>query len=125
MEQFQSVWNKLSKQLKPQQDESGSKGKPATVKAAQAISTGLTNRKIRGKNSAAAGEIIHYMMGGTSGAIYGMAAELTPIATAGEGLAFGTTVWIAADNAVVPLLGLANPPSRPLFRPTSTRLVRM
>jgi len=54
-------------------------------------------------------------MGGTSGAIYGMAAELTPIATAGEGLAFGTTVWIAADNAVVPLLGLAKPPVQTPF----------
>jgi uncharacterized membrane protein YagU involved in acid resistance len=87
------------------------------VKAAQAISTGLTNRKIRGKNSAAAGEIIHYMMGGISGSIYGMAAELTPIATAGEGLAFGTTVWIAADNAVVPLLSCSTPETPPSFHP--------
>ena len=59
MEQFQSLWNRLSKKLNPQRDESESKDEPATVKAAQAISTGVTNWKIRGKNSAAAGEIIH------------------------------------------------------------------
>lgn len=112
MEQFQSLWNKVSKELDSRRDESESKEEPATVKAAQAISKGLTHQKIRSEHKAAAGEILHYTMGGTSGAIYGLAAELTPLATAGDGLAFGTSVWVAADNAVVPALGLANPPTK-------------
>ena len=58
-------------------------------------------------------------MGGTSGAIYGVAAELTPRATAGEGLAFGTSVWMAADNALVPALGLAKQPTE---TPLSTHI---
>jgi hypothetical protein len=44
----------------------------------------LTNQKIRKENTPAAGEIIHYMMGGISGAIYGVAAEITPLATEGR-----------------------------------------
>jgi putative membrane protein len=112
MEQFQSLWTNASKRLNPHQKEKESKEDPATVKAAQAISTGLTHQKIPNKNKPVAGEIMHYMMGGSSGAIYGLAAELTPLVTAGEGLAFGTSVWAAADNAFVPALGLAKPPTK-------------
>ena len=119
MEQFQSLWQKVSQELNPQKEENESKGEPATVKAAQAISTGLTYQKIRRENKAAAGEILHYAMGGTSGAIYGVAAELTPLATAGEGLVFGTSVWMAADNALVAALGLAKPPTK---TPLSTHI---
>jgi putative membrane protein len=112
MEQFQSFWNSASKKLNPRQDHNQSKEDTATVKAAKAISTGLIHQKIPDADKAAAGEIMHYLMGGSSGAIYGVAAELTPLATAGEGLAFGTTVWAAADNAIVPALGLAKPPTK-------------
>lgn len=118
MEQFQSLWNSASKKLHPQ-DDSESREDPATVKVAEAISTGLTHHKIRKENKAAAGEFVHYMMGGSSGAIYGVAAELMPLATAGEGLAFGTIVWAAADNGLVPALGLAEPPTK---TPLSTQI---
>jgi putative membrane protein len=119
MEQFQSLWTTVSEDLNPHEDNSESKEDPATVKAAQAISTGLTHQKIPKENKAAAGEFMHYMMGGSSGAIYGVAAEVIPLATAGEGLAFGTSVWAAADNALVPALGLAKPPTK---TPLSTHI---
>jgi hypothetical protein len=110
MEQFQSLWTGISKEVNPRADGSESKDESSNVQATQAISKALTNQKIRKRNNAKAGEIMHYAMGGTSGAIYGMTAELLPLATLGEGLAFGTTVWVAADNIVVPALGLAKPP---------------
>jgi putative membrane protein len=119
MEQFQSLWKTASEKLNPSQGDSESEDDPATVKAAQAISAGLIHKKIRRKNKVAAGEIMHYVMGGSSGAIYGVAAELTPIATAGEGLALGTTVWAIADNGLVPALGLAKPPAK---TPLSTHI---
>ena len=119
MEQFQSLWTSTARELNLQQDEGESKEDPATVKAAEAISTSVIHRKIRKKHKPAAGEIMHYLMGGSSGAIYGLAAELTPLATAGEGLVFGTTVWAVADNAVVPALGLAKPPAE---TPMSTHM---
>jgi len=48
-----------------------------------------------------------------------VAAEVTPLATFGEGLVFGTSVWMAADNAIVPALGLAKPPMQ---TPLSTHI---
>lgn len=62
MERFQSLWNKASKELDPQRDESESKDEPSTVQAAQAISTGLRNQKISRQNRPVAGEIVHYLM---------------------------------------------------------------
>jgi putative membrane protein len=56
-----------------------------------------------------AGAIAHYAMGATSGAIYGSVAEVAPAATAAEGLPFGAAVWVIADEAVVPALGLSKP----------------
>jgi hypothetical protein len=58
-------------------------------------------------NTPAAGEIIHYMMEGISGAIYGVAAEITPLASPGEGLAFGTSVLMVATRGLWRSLPLA------------------
>ena len=44
MKQFHSFWQKVSQELNPQKEESESKGEPATIKAAQAISTGFTHQ---------------------------------------------------------------------------------
>jgi len=38
------------------------------------------------------------------GALYGAAAEFIPQARAGFGLVFGTVLWAAADEVVVPAL---------------------
>ncbi len=50
-------------------------------------------------------------MGATSGAIYGAMAELLPSVTLGAGLPFGTAVWLIADEATLPALGLAKSPT--------------
>jgi hypothetical protein len=51
LEQFQSLWNQLSKELNPRRSESESKDEPSSVQVPQAISTGLTNQKIRWENT--------------------------------------------------------------------------
>ncbi len=38
-------------------------------------------------------------------------AELTPFVTIGAGLPFGAAVWLAADEAAVPALGLSESPT--------------
>ncbi len=114
MEQFQALWSKAAEEIRPGDGEKGSGAQedPATVKTAQAISGGVMGKPIPKEKKPLAGEAVHYAMGATSGAIYGFAAELTPLATLGDGLAFGTGVWLAADNAIVPALGLAKPPTQ-------------
>ncbi|MEA3199864.1 MAG: hypothetical protein QOE90_1292 [Thermoplasmata archaeon] len=55
--------------------------------------------------------LVHYGMSGVSGAIYGAAAEVTPLATILWGVPFGLAVWAAAPATTLPALGLAPPPS--------------
>lgn len=121
MEQFQALWSKAAEELRPSDNarESGKEEEPANVKTAQAISEGLIGKPIPERNEATAGETVHYAMGATSGAIYGLAAEVSPLTTIGDGLAFGACVWLAADNGIVPALGLAKPPTQ---TPVSTHV---
>ena len=79
----------------------------ATMRAAQLISETAFDRKLSGREKNTGGTIAHYAMGGTCGAIYGALAETWPEATFGSGLAFGAAVWLAADEALVPMLGLS------------------
>ncbi len=113
MEQFQAAWSTVSKQINPQPAQQNKpKSEPATVQTANAIYGAIADRKIPADKRPAVAETVHYMMGATSGAIYGLAAELMPIATVGGGLAFGASVWMIADNVAVPAFGLAQPPTK-------------
>ena len=82
------------------------------MKAADAISQRVVGHKVRKKHQKLAGEAVHYAMGGSSAAIYGALAEVAPMVTAGEGAAFGAVVWLAADEASLPALGLTKPPTK-------------
>ena len=113
MEQFQALWTavgKKSQESKPGRP--GPKPKPTTVKAADAIAVRVVGHKVRKKDQKVAGAAVHYAMGGTSAAIYGMLAEVAPAVRAGEGAAFGAAVWLIADEASLPALGLTKAPTK-------------
>lgn len=113
MEQFQALWSAASKKLQePKPGKPGRKPKPTTLKAADAITTRVLGHKVRKKHQNLAGEAVHYAMGGTSAAIYGMLAEVAPAVRAGEGAAFGTALWLIADEASLPALGLTKAPTK-------------
>lgn len=125
MEQFQAFWTKLAegdqlsqggrgkqKQNGQQQQSSGGREEePANIQAAEAISENVFEHELKKGEKKVAGEVVHYAMGATSGAIYGAMAEIFPVVAAGEGLPFGTAVWLIADDVVVPALGLSKPPT--------------
>ena len=79
----------------------------AAVRTGNAVSEFVFNHKLSKREKEVAGAVAHYAMGATSGAIYGVAAELAPATTAGQGLPFGAAVWLVADEAIVPALGLS------------------
>jgi hypothetical protein len=81
----------------------------ATMRTAQLISETAFERRLTESEKDTGGTIAHYAMGGTCGAIYGALAETWPAVTFGSGLAFGAAVWLAADEAIVPMLGLSKP----------------
>ncbi len=115
MEQFQALWTKTTKALQDKGEGSKPKEKPATVKAADAISKKIVGRKVPKARQELAGEAVHYAMGATSAAIYGGLAEVLPLVTAGEGLGFGAGVWLLADEVSLPALGFAKPPNETPF----------
>ncbi len=106
MTQFQTLLSSLSED---KNGSGGEKAEPATVKAAKEISEGVFGHKLTKPEKEPAGEAMHYAMGGTSGLIYGVAAEIAPVTTVGAGLPFGAAVWVIADDVVVPALGLSKP----------------
>jgi len=110
MEQFQAAWSAASEAMSSGEKKPGRKPDPTTVKAANVISEKMTGRKIPPDYKAAAGEAVHYGMGAASAAAYGVLAEVAPIVTAGDGLAFGASVWALADEVAVPATGLSRPP---------------
>lgn len=57
------------------------------------------------------GPVVHYAFGGLMGGLYGMAAELRPDVTRGLGTLFGAALFLAADQIVVPALGLSKKPT--------------
>jgi len=130
MNQFQELWTTWSEgdqkaqakkssqtrsasegKQKKLESEEGGEGQDATVKAASEISEGVFDHKLTKSEKKVAGPAVHYAMGATSGAIYGVMAELLPPVTMGAGLPFGTAVWLIADEAALPALGLSKSPA--------------
>ncbi len=108
MTQYQSATAKFAET--PADKKSAKKApEPANVKAAEAVSEKLFDHQLKKSEKEPAGEAMHYLMGGVSGAIYGATAELTGAATFAEGLPFGSAVWAIADDVVIPALGLSKP----------------
>jgi hypothetical protein len=131
MNKFQAVWGKLMENeerphgaqslqqdlpdhgisLELQRRGSDDPDDNAAVRTGNAVSEFVFHHKLSKSEKETAGAIAHYAMGVTSGAIYGAAAEVLPIAKIGQGMPFGAAVWAIADEAVVPALGLSKPGS--------------
>jgi Protein of unknown function (DUF1440) len=83
----------------------------AAERTASAIAVGVFDHELTKREKEKAGTAVHYAFGMGTGAVYGAAAELAPVLTSGAGLPFGTAVWLAADEGIVPLLGLSKSPT--------------
>jgi putative membrane protein len=104
-----SAWDARS------QDQLSGALEPATVATADAGAELVLGRRLAADEWSTAGPLMHYAFGVTVGAVYGALAETRPEVTRLGGVAFGLTVWSAADELGVPLLNLAPPPQdRPL-----------
>ena len=57
------------------------------------------------------GALVHYGFGTILGAVYGAAVELLPFANSGFGALYGTTLFVVADEFLLPRLELAHWPA--------------
>ena len=116
MDRFQYWWlsfgggDERELQQAPPSEE-GNREEPATVKTAAAISEGVFGHSLTVKEKEIAGPIVHYAVGTTAGAVYGLAAEYEPDVTTLAGIPFGAAFWMVVDEGALPLLGLAKGPT--------------
>ena len=131
MNQFQAAWGKLlANEERSHGAQSLQQGSPdhgigrelaergvddpdddAASRTGNAVSELVFEHHLTKSEKEKAGVVVHYAFGVSSGAIYGAVAEVMPFATVCEGTAFGAAVWVIADEAVVPALGLSRKPS--------------
>jgi len=100
----------------------------ATMKTADAVVSAVTGgRHLTMTGKQRGGPMVHYAFGALMGALYGMAAEATPVSTVGFGTAFGGVLFAVADLWAVPALHLsgssADAPISSLATPFSAHLV--
>jgi putative membrane protein len=91
-------------------DEGGGDGDPATVKAADAVSTAAIGDPVPEPYRERAGQAVHYVTGAVLGGIYGVIAEYKPEASTGFGSAYGIATAALLDEAAVPAAGLGPAP---------------
>jgi putative membrane protein len=115
MDRFQYWWLSFDggdeRELQQTPSEQGDKEEPATVKTACAISEGVFGHNLTNKEKEIAGPMVHYAVGTTAGAVYGLAAEYEPDVTSLKGISFGAAFWLVVDEGALPLLGLAKGPT--------------
>jgi putative membrane protein len=116
MEHFQRLLGRLSPDLGGAPGAGGQQyrrpqSEPSTYLAADKITRAATGRPLRAENKPAGGSIVHYAFGGTVGAAYGLLTAYRPEAASGRGMPFAVAVWLVADEAGMPLAGLARRPS--------------
>jgi len=117
MNEFQKVWAAAEKRItggKQGHDEGQQNtedAEDATMKTADRISQALQSRHLTGDEKKKAGPVVHYAFGALMGAVYGASVEVNPAANALAGIPFGAILFSAADEVVLPVLGLSDKPA--------------
>lgn len=93
-----------------QQAEQVAQQEGSTEKVARKIAE-AAGKKLPPDQKKKAGQAVHYAFGTLMGAVYGVAAELVPEVTTGGGTAYGTLLFLAADEVAVPAFQLSPPPT--------------
>jgi hypothetical protein len=87
--------------------------------AAQAVARRLIGRQLTEKELEVAAPLVHFAFGAAVAAAYGAYVETIGSSRSGAGVALGVTLWLAADEVAMPLMGLSRPTTE---RPTEMHL---
>jgi len=108
-EGMKSPKQKAREESQPKDEE---QSEDSTVKVADTVAWLVTGQHLTKQGKQKGGPIVHYAFGALMGALYGALAELSETSTTGAGTGFGTGLFIAADEIMVPALGLSKPPTQ-------------
>lgn len=89
----------------------GNEDEAVTGKIAEAASERMLGHALTDARKKIAAPMVHYAIGGASGAVYGALAEVIPAAAAGAGALFGAALWATADEIMAPALGMSKQPA--------------
>lgn len=106
--EHESPWQIAHEQAQKEQNEAAEEDSTEIVarKIAKATGTYLP-REYKKK----AGRAVHYTFGTLMGVVYAVSAEVLPEVTTGAGAAFGTLLFLCADEVAVPAFQLASTPA--------------
>ncbi len=111
MNRFQAVWTSTEKEFTDESaTRSAESGDDATVKAAAGISRNVLHHELTNSEKKWAGPAVHYAFGGLIGGLYGALANATPVSGLSGGAAYGSAIWLLADEIAVPSAGLSQAP---------------
>ena len=105
--QGESPWEIAHEQV--QQEQQAAQQEDSTEIVARKIAN-ATGKALDKEQKKTAGQVVHYTFGTLMGIVYGVSAELVPEATTGAGTAFGTLLYLGADEIAVPALQLSPAP---------------
>jgi hypothetical protein len=106
--QGESPWQIAHEQVQQEQQAAAQEGSTEIVARKIAKATGKTLDRDQKK---AAGQAVHYIFGTLMGVVYSVSAELVPEVKTASGTAFGTLLFLGADEVAVPALQLAPAPT--------------
>jgi len=98
-------------EAKPNDTDGTISDEPASIKLARLAGERVKGSALTERERSVAGSIVHHAFGALAGALYGAASAKAPGLASGAGLPYGLAVWLVADEAALPLLGLAKKPS--------------
>lgn len=104
----ESPWQIAHEQAQQQQKEASQEGSTEIV--ARHIAN-VANTSIPLDKRKQAGQAVHFTFGTLVGIAYGIAAEILPEVASGGGTAFGTLLFLGADEFAVPALQLSPAPT--------------
>jgi Protein of unknown function (DUF1440) len=106
--EHESPWEIAHEQA--QQEQRAAEREDSTEIVARKIAK-ATGSHLASEKKKMAGRAIHYTFGTLMGVVYAVSAELVPEVTTGAGTAFGTLLFLSADEIAVPAFQLSGPPT--------------
>lgn len=114
MTQFQTGWSKIKQKRQKtgeEPHEHQDQDEDATMKTAGAIARTVFRKELNHDQKKRLGPFVHYGFGTLVGATYGALNEQFDMTSTGWGTAFGTALFLGADEFAVPLFGLSSSPT--------------
>ncbi len=108
LSQGESPWQVAHEQAWQQQREQSTEGSTEIVARNIAEAAG---KQIPEESRKQAGQAVHYTFGTLMGVAYALTSEFLPEVASGGGTAFGTLLFLGADEIAVPALRLSPPPT--------------